>query len=62
MLTMENNAFAADVPDATRATGWLTRIEPVGNALPDSVMLFVGMIVLLKKPPLLARWGLRGII
>ncbi len=54
-MTMENAAFAADMPDAPRATGWLTFIERVGNTLPDPVMLFVGMIVLLKKQPLLAR-------
>lgn len=54
-MTMKNAAFAADMPDTPRAIGWLTRIKRVDNALPDPVMLFVGMIVLLKKPPLLAR-------
>ena len=46
MIT-DNASFAAKLPDAPRATGWLTRIERAGNALPDPVMLFVGMIVLL---------------
>lgn len=62
MMTIENKAFAADMPAAPRATGWLTRIERVAIALPDPVMLFVGMINPLKRPPLRARWGLRGAV
>lgn len=58
MMTVENAAFAADMPDAPRATGWLAHIERVGNALPDPAMLSVGMIALLRT----GAPGCRGLV